>query len=63
MPYHIRMHHAVKVEVDDWFNNNESHYFNFCNWLAGLRVEYSHLQGSTLYVSSIITSIMQLGNW
>ena len=62
MPCHIRTDNAcserkyleVNLTITNPITSN-----NFCNSLADLRVGHSHLQGGTLYASSIITSIMQ----
>ena len=48
----------MKVEVDLTITNPITSN-NFRNWLADLRVGYSHPHGGTLYASLIITSIVQ----
>ena len=49
---------TVKVEVDLTITNPITSN-NFCNLLADLIVGFSHPQGGILFVSPIITSIMQ----
>ena len=53
-----RISMTVKLEVDLTITNPITSN-NFCNLLADLIVGYSHPQEGTLFVSSIIASIMQ----